>query len=508
MASAAFTTGIRACSGSGPSILNRTSSGAHATVTAKYALAWSETSTRSPGRSLATRAKWCAALPVANASPPSIRSTKTRRNAISHQITRPFTTSSIDWNLARQLSETVVAESGKAIAHDELGRIVREHLRPKFPALALCRSTPELLDHPSYREIRPLAERVLGTTEIGSFAPSGASRKPCYRLVAWNLERGIQFEGQLDAIRNHPYLSSADVYLVTETDIGMARSGNRNVARELARNFRLDYAFAPCYLNLAKGAGLENEAEGENTVGLHGNAILSRYPIRNARPIHLGNGRDKMRGREKRLGQQAAVVAEIEFPGLDLTVCSVHLDAQSRQRHRRDQMQAIIDGLPGTGPAVIGGDWNTTTFDSSSARAAIIGYWVRVMLGASNTIRNHFLRPYTYFEKELFNLLDERGFDWRGANLLDERTTSYDVEDAKTHKNLREWVPEWCFDFIRWALREFDGKCPLKIDWFAVRGAEAVSPVVLHEFREGRVPPVSDHDAIGIDIPAPAGASL
>ena len=405
-------------------------------------------------------------------------------------------------------SDATAAVEGRALAHDDLARIVRERLRPRFGELADCRSTPDLLSRPSYQEVRDVAERVLSATEVGGFAPAGPPAKASYRLVAWNLERGIEYEGQLEALRGHPYLAEADVFLLTETDVGMARSGNRNVARDLARNLRLDYAFAPCYLNLAKGAGVERDAEGENEVGLHGNAILSRYPIRGPRAIPIGNGRDKMRGREKRLGQQAAVAAEIGLPGLDLTVCSVHLDAQSSQRHRRDQMQAIIDGLPAAGPAVIGGDWNTTTFDSSSARAAIIGYWVRVMLGASNTIRNHFLRPYTYFERELFRLLDERGFDWRRANLLDERTTSYDVEDAKTHKNLREWVPAWCFDFIRWALREFDGKCPLKIDWFAVRGADPAAPVVLHEFREGRVPPLSDHDAIGIDIPGPGATTL
>ncbi len=363
-----------------------------------------------------------------------------------------------------------------------------------------------MLAHPSYREIRHLAERVLGTTETGSFAPHGAPAKSFYRLVAWNLERGIEYEGQLEALRNHPYLRSADVYLVTETDVGMARSGNRNIARDLAASLRLNYAFAPCYLNLSKGAGVESEAYGENDLGLHGNAILSRYPIRNPRPIALANGRDKMRGGEKRLGRQAAIAAEIDLPGLGLSVCSVHLDAQSSQRHRRNQMEAIIKALPQWGPAVIGGDWNTTTFDASSASSAIAGFWVRVMIGGRNTIRNHFLRPYAYFERELFRLLERRGFNWRAANLLDERTTSYDVEDAKTHENLREWVPAWCFDFIRWALREFDGKCPLKIDWFAVRELEPLAPVVLHEFRERSRPPLSDHDAIGIDLRVHAAA--
>ncbi len=393
--------------------------------------------------------------------------------------------------------------SGGDLAPEDAARLVREHLLPRLPELAACRSTPELLASPVYREVRPVADEVLRTTESGRFAATDVSAKPSYQVVAWNLERGIQFDGQLEVLRSHPYLSSADVYLLTETDVGMARSGNRDVAGDLARELGLNYAFAPCYLNLAKGAGVENEVHGENELGLHGNAILSRYPIRNPRSLPLGNGRDKMRGREKRLGQQVAAVAEIDLPGLDLTVCSVHLDAQSSQRHRCSQMRAVIDGLPRTGPALIGGDWNTTTFDSSSAATAIAGYWVRVLLGASNTIHNHFLRPYSYFERDLFRLLDERGFDWRGSNVLDERTTSYDVNDVKTYKNLREWVPNWCFDFIRWALREFDGKCPLKIDWFAIRDVTAADPVVMHEFREGRKPPLSDHDAIGIHVQVP-----
>ncbi len=389
------------------------------------------------------------------------------------------------------------------LSPSERETIVRENLCPSFSELVGCASTPELEAHPTYQRIRHCAERVLGSTERGSFSRSRPGPRESYRFVAWNLERGIEFEGQLEALKRHDYLRRADVLLLTETDVGMARSGNRNIARDLARELEMDYAFAPCYLNLAKGAGVESEVPGENELGLHGNAILSRYRLRNPRRVPIGNGRDKMRGREKRLGQQAAVIADVDLPGLPLVACSVHLDAQSKQSHRCSQMKLVIRGMPAERPVVIGGDWNTTTFDSSSAARAIAGYWVRVFLGATNTIENHFLRPYNYFEKGLFRLLEREGFDWRNANVLDERTTSFDVEDMKTHKNLREWVPAWCFDFIRWALREYDGKCPLKIDWFAVRGVAAARPVVLHEFREGRVPPLSDHDAVGLDIAAP-----
>ncbi len=385
---------------------------------------------------------------------------------------------------------------------EETHRLIREELRPHFAELSKCGSTPELWAHPTYRRILPVVERVLSNPDQGDFTAGPAPAKEKYRWAAWNLERGIHYQAQLEAFQRHSYLSTADVLLLTETDVGMARSGNRDVARDLARELGMHYAFSPCYINLAKGAGVEFDVKGENDLGLHGNAVLSRYPLRSVRPIFLENGKDKMRGREKRLGQQTALVAEIEFPGESVAAVSVHLDANSTQRHRANQMREAIGGVADQPRAVIGGDWNTTTFNSSSAAPAIMGFWLRVFMGPDNVIRNHYLHPYNKFEKELFHLLEQSGFDYKKCNSLGERTTSYDVEDAKTHKNLREWVPAWCFDFIRWALRNHDGKCPLKIDWFAVRGLECESPVVLHEFREQRRPPLSDHDAIGVDIRA------
>ena len=385
----------------------------------------------------------------------------------------------------------------------ETYRILREELIPHFPALAGCRNTPELLTHPSYKKIAAAAASVLNTAETGAFATAEAPARERYRFLAWNLERGIEYQGQLKALESHPYLNTCDVLLLTETDVGMARSGNRHIARELARELGMHYAFAPCYLNLSKGAGVEYDVEADNELGLHGNAILSHYPLSNVRSVRLKNGKDKMAGREKRLGQQTALVADIALPGQAVTAVSVHLDAQSSQPHRHDQMRDVLDGLSGDNPVIIGGDWNTTTYNSSRAFHAIMGFWLRVFMGVDNVIDNHYMHPYKRFERQLFDLLESRGFDFRECNRLGEYTTSYNVDDAKTRKNLGEWVPGWCFAFIRWALRNHDGKCPLKIDWFATRGLKAADPVVLHEFREGRNPPLSDHDAIGVDILAP-----
>jgi endonuclease/exonuclease/phosphatase family metal-dependent hydrolase len=381
-----------------------------------------------------------------------------------------------------------------------LHQIVRQRILPHLPELALCRNSAELWGLDLYRSLEPDIRRVLDTPETGDFSRGEAPARPAYRFVAWNVERGTQFDGQVEVLRTHPYLREADVLLLTETDVGMARSGNRAVAQDLARELGMYYAFAPCYLNLTKGSGVEHDLPGTNDLGLHGNALLSRYPIANVRPIFLKNGVDKMASREKRIGRQAAVAAEIRFPNLEVTAVSVHLDAQSTQRHRYLQLRDVVESLDGGRPVVLGGDWNTSTYNSSRALHAILGFWLRVMMGVDNVIRNHYLHPYRRFEKDLFRLLEERGFDYQACNRLGEHTVSYDVEDIRSTKALRDWVPGWCFHFIRWALRNHGGRCPVKLDWFATRGLRCENPVVVHEVREGRAVPLSDHDAIGVDV--------
>ncbi len=404
----------------------------------------------------------------------------------------------------------------------EIYEIARARIAPHLAALARCRNSAELFGSGLYRQLAPDIRRVLDTPEMGNFrhTQETAPARRQYRFVAWNVERGTQFHGQVEALRTHPVLREADVLLLTETDSGMVRSGNRNVARDLASALGMQYAFVPCYLNLTKGSGIEQDLEGANTLGLHGNAILSRYPMGNIRPIFLENGVDIMASREKRIGRQAAIAADILFPNATMTAVSVHLDAQSTQRHRYLQLRDVLDTLPSHAAfqshpshaafqshdrkgVVIGGDWNTSTYNSSRALHAILGFWLRVLMGVDNVIRNHYLHPYRHFERDLFRLLEERGFDYRACNCLGEHTVSYDVEDLRATKALRDWVPGWCFHFIRWSLRNHGGRCPVKLDWFATRGVSCRNPLVVHDVREGRAVPLSDHDAIAVDVSPP-----
>ncbi len=387
---------------------------------------------------------------------------------------------------------------GSNTAH-EVAEQIRTRIKPFLTELSASQSSAALLQNPTYRQIQPVLEQVLHTVQTAPPPSISETSKSTIRVLAWNIERGKQFAGQLEAFRHHPYLAECDVLLLTETDVGMARSANLDVAQTLASELGFHYAFAPCYLSLVKGSGVERDVEGDNDVGLHGNAILSRYPLHNQRVIPLHNGIDKMASKEQRIGRQAALSAEIVVQGRKVSLVCVHLDANSSQQHRADQMQTVLGALPDHSQAIVGGDWNTTTFNSSSAFRAITGFWLRVFMGPGNVIRNHYLHPYRWFERRLFQLLEAAGFEYRESNVLGEHTIYYHVEDFRTHKGLAEWVPAWCFPFIRWSLRDHGGGCPLKIDWFATRGLSVRNPRVIHDLRE-RPTPLSDHDAIGVDV--------
>ncbi len=376
---------------------------------------------------------------------------------------------------------------------------IPESIQPLLEKFLECRSERELAQHPEFLPVADMVNRLIATAHFTDHRPAPAPAKPSYRFLAWNIERGREYDAQLRAFHQHPYLRECDVLFIIEADAGMARSGNRMVAESLAKELGMTQVFAPCYLALGMGSGIERDIEGRNTYGLHGNAILSRYPLKDIRVIPLINGVDKMAHNEKRIGRQVAVAATIEFPNLTVDAVSVHLDAQSTQRHRAWQLRQILNHVK-PGPAILGGDWNTSTYNSSSAFMAIMGFWLRVFMGPGNVIRNHYLHPERWFERRIFHALEKNGYEYRQSNVMGERTAYYDMLSPAAVRNLGEWVPGWCMPFIRWALRNHGGRCPLKLDWFATRGLNPINPVIPHEFREGLEVPMSDHDPVGVDI--------
>jgi hypothetical protein len=70
---------------------------------------------------------------------------------------------------------------------------------------------------------------------------------------------------------------------------------------------------------------------------------------------------------------------------------------------------------------------------------------------------------------------------------------------------MADWIPQWCFWFIRWALAKNNGRCSLKLDWFAgkdIRAAPHTRPAVVGDLRD-EAGALSDHDAIVLNfVPA------
>ena len=396
--------------------------------------------------------------------------------------------------------------SPELLAHD---------LNRYFPELLKFETSVELEGSSIYKEIRVEAERVLNAVVVEDLAPVQIPRisipveeqaKACtLNALAWNIERGNMFEGIVEALRNHPDLKDKDILLLTELDYGMARSGNRFVAQELARVLRLNYAFAPVYIALQKGSGVEAQTEGDNTKSIHGLAMLSKWPMQNVHAVALPNGKDKMWGKEKRLGHLRALIGDIEHPGGPFRAVTVHLDAHCSRAHRHRQMKIILghlDALPEI-PTLIGGDWNTTTFNSQNATRAILGYWRRVLMGVKNVVKNHYPHPDRYFERRLFAEVEKHGYEYKPFNEPGAGTIHYDVASIEKNTNLRDWVPEWCFPFIFWAANRVGGRVSGRLDWFTGKGvklAEGSEPKTVGDLKDKSGLPLSDHDAITLDF--------
>lgn len=363
-------------------------------------------------------------------------------------------------------------------------------------------STAQLLRHPRFTQERKKLEKVL---KSNTFIPSPSTPqvfdRDFLRVAAWNLERGMAYEGITETLKTNPLLSKADIYLFTEVDFGMARSGNRFVAKDLVCDLNLYGVYAPAYLNLDKGNGAEGESvTGTNTVAIQGHAILSRYPIVDTEVIHLPNAKDHMGGKERQIGQESAIIATIQTPLGRIHCAAVHLAAHSQRKDRVLQMKTVLNALSKKkDPIIIGGDWNTTTYNAYPPYRAILGFWRRVAMGVHNTILNHYPYPERYFERRLFATLENYGFKTDPFNVKGGCTFHQDFNDPFVRASIGDWLPNWCYPFVDWALKPRNGVCSFKLDWFAGRNLKSLHAEIIGDLprNEHRY---SDHDPIVTDI--------
>ncbi|MHA3915399.1 endonuclease/exonuclease/phosphatase family protein [Halovulum sp. GXIMD14793] len=198
-------------------------------------------------------------------------------------------------------------------------------------------------------------------------------------IAAWNMERCKRVEDSADLIR----ASGADIVLATEMDHGMARSDQRHTTRDLARLLGFGYVFGTEFVELGTGDAYETGlfADTPNQHGLHGNAILSRYPLKDPAMLPVEDGGTWFVGAPKddgqlRIGGRMAIAAQVKTAGGKVTLASVHFESQSDADGRAEQTKRLLKALDKTydeDAAVIGGDLNTKALaEAGLDRAAVL----------------------------------------------------------------------------------------------------------------------------------------
>jgi len=320
----------------------------------------------------------------------------------------------------------------KFFSYDELVQLsLDQEMAPELAEkLRVITTTPFVNNEAYYRGAKP---RPLEIKDLG----------PSLRVACWNIERGLElddiqlfltdkdrFMAKMDeerkkakesgqkvravALEKIPeeieIIKAADVWILNEVDWGVKRSQYREVVRELAETLDMNWAYGVEFLEIdSKQLGTDTFEDHETEEArqqllelfrvdqdriraLHGNAVLSRYPIRAARLVPFKaqydwfNGEKKITALEKGKRKAATLIGEDlqremrrggrmtlfvdldvpELPGHTLTVAATHLENRAKPKVRRQQLEELLSHVNETSdPVVIAGDLNTTGADST-----------------------------------------------------------------------------------------------------------------------------------------------
>ena len=398
------------------------------------------------------------------------------------------------------------------------GRVeaVLHEIQAHYQALRAIRTRKALERSALWAEIGGEVKRVLAGVERGDWAPVPPPADPApggrvlravpapparvLRAVAWNIQRGARLDDLRRAVAAPPF-AGADLLLLSEVDLGLGRSGNRNVARELAEALGTSYAFGVSYLALTDDFG-DDSGGLENTLALSGAAILSRHPIRRVENVDLPELRDKFHSSEKRLGKKRALLAEIDLPEGPLAVAACHLDSNASPVQRARQLGAVLDSVDRSGAAhaLVGGDFNTSTYDISSTLALARDILHKLFVVGLRTTIEQYMTPEKRAERPLFELLQARDFVVEGFNDRGSGTYFYDLTDPYILDRSQKLVGRALTRLLLRLLRPWGGRVPARLDWFAGRNVRPVSAAVERPPAAADGRPLSDHSAVIVDV--------
>lgn len=272
-------------------------------------------------------------------------------------------------------------------------------------------------------------------------------------FAAWNVERCL-FPAETAA---HLAPVAPDIVLLSEVDHGMSRTGQRHTTHEVAQALGMTYAFGVEFHELGLGGPTERPfcKDDTNTLGWHGNAVLSSVPFEKVGLIRLddhGHWYQAESGAadpdQPRLGGRMAIAAVVKSEAGPLCVVSTHLESNADVAHRQTQfevlLQALDDFVPDM-PILIGGDLNTG---------------------------NHLPPDFDWRRETLFAFAETQGYSWDCT-----------AEGPTTRPSLITPHPDRV----------------MKLDWFAGRGVTCMDKGVLSSVASDGTP-LSDHDAVWCKI--------
>lgn len=185
------------------------------------------------------------------------------------------------------------------------------------------------------------------------------------RVMTWNIDRGKQ----LDTITSELERDPASLYLMQEVDWNAVRSGNVDVAVELAKRLHLNFAY---------GIEFEELSQERGGHAFIGQATLSRLPIRKSRILRFREQSGFWKPHswmpssiplmQRRLGSRIALVTEFKWRDRLLVVYNAHLESRSLGRIQAQQLDEILADLkqyPRDTDVIVGGDLNTKYSASS-----------------------------------------------------------------------------------------------------------------------------------------------
>lgn len=301
-------------------------------------------------------------------------------------------------------------------------------------------------------------------------SPAEASPKPSSaRVVFWNAERLKYSEPSVSLLES----AQADILLLCEVDVGMARSGNRHTVADLAARLGTGYLFGVEFVELGLGDSRERawHAGSSNCAGLHGAALLSRHQLRRpalARLETSGRWYDGQFG-ERRVGGRIALMAELMLETTAVLFACAHYESHSDADDRRRQTIAMLDAIDAHAPSLpvlIAGDFNTSTFPLN------VKHQPADVAAALSVDPHRLVAPMPY--EPMFEALRERGYEWESCN----------VALAPTQRTRPDGTPAPPFG---------------KIDWLFTRGLQSAEPEIIAAVDAQGIA-ISDHEALVVTV--------